>query len=149
MNKECDLAYIVKHVRILRYFLRTVLDKDQRVLLKLKAKEYLDADNEKPNTYEFKRKTNKDLLLEQYIEFIQRKNLTKQDERLMAVLGFKDSFKLITDARVEKIQEKEMIDKSAFKGIANTRQEDNGDVALLGLPYIKTNTQTKRNPNAN
>jgi hypothetical protein len=103
MNKECDLAYIVKHVRILRYFLRTVLDKDQRVLLKLKAKEYLDADNGKPNTFEFKRKTNKDLLLDQYIEFVQRKNLTKQDERLMAVLGFKDSFKLLTDARVEKI----------------------------------------------
>lgn len=103
MNKECDLAYIVKHVRILRYFLRTVLDKDQRVLLKLKAKEYLDDENEKPNTWEFKRKINKDLLLDQYIEFIQRKNLTKQDERLMSVLGFKDSFKLITDARVEKI----------------------------------------------
>ena len=119
------------------------------MLLKLKAKEYLNADNEKPNTFEFKRKTNKDLLLEQYIEFIQRKNLTKQDERLMAVLGFKDSFKLITDARVEKIKENEMIDKSAFKGIANTRQEDNGDISLLGLPYIKTNTQTKRNPNAN
>jgi len=28
MNKECDLAYIVKHIRILRFFLRTVLDKD-------------------------------------------------------------------------------------------------------------------------
>jgi hypothetical protein len=32
------------------------------------------------------------------------------------VLGFKDAFKLITDAKIEKIQEKEMIEKSAFKG---------------------------------
>lgn len=77
MNKECDLAYIVKHIRILRFFLRTVLDKDQRVILKLKAKEFLDTDNEKPSTYEFHRKLDKQLLLDLYIDFIQRKNLTK------------------------------------------------------------------------
>lgn len=77
MNKECDLAYIVKHVRILRYFLRTVLDKDQRVLLKLKATKFLDSDNEKPNSFEFRQKFNKDMLLDLYIEYIQKKNLTK------------------------------------------------------------------------
>jgi hypothetical protein len=40
------------------------------------------------------------LLLDRYIEFIQRKNMTKQDERLLDVLGFKDAFKLITDAKI-------------------------------------------------
>lgn len=33
----------------------------------------------------------------------------------MDVLGFKDAFKLITEAKIDKIQEQEMIDKSAFK----------------------------------
>lgn len=28
LDKEMDIGYIVKHVRILRYFLKTVLDKD-------------------------------------------------------------------------------------------------------------------------
>jgi hypothetical protein len=73
------------------------------VLLKLKAKEFLDSDNEKPSNYEFKRKYNKELLLDLYIDFITRKNLTKQDERLLDVLGFKDGFRLITEAKIEKI----------------------------------------------
>jgi hypothetical protein len=36
LDKEFDAAYIIRQLRIMRYFLRTVLDKDQRVLLKLK-----------------------------------------------------------------------------------------------------------------
>ena len=28
MNTECDIGYIVRQVRILKYFLKTVLDKD-------------------------------------------------------------------------------------------------------------------------
>ena len=51
LDKEMDISYIVKHVRILRYFLRTVLDKDQRVLLKLKSTEFIPSsdDASKPN----------------------------------------------------------------------------------------------------
>ena len=67
LDKEADLGYIIKNVRIMRYFLRTVLDKDQRVLLKLKAKEFLNSDNEKPVLTEFRRKYDKKLLLDLYI----------------------------------------------------------------------------------
>jgi hypothetical protein len=56
--------------------------------------------------------------------------LTKQDERLLDVLGFKDAFRLITDAKIEKIQEKEMIDKSAFKG--SNSKDYTGESAILG-----------------
>lgn len=28
LDKEMDISYVIKHIRILRYFLRTVLDKD-------------------------------------------------------------------------------------------------------------------------
>ena len=28
LDKEMDVAFIIQHVRILRYFLKTVLDKD-------------------------------------------------------------------------------------------------------------------------
>ena len=51
LDKEMDLGYVIRYVRILRYFLKTVLDKDQRVLLKLKSTEYIPSseDETKPN----------------------------------------------------------------------------------------------------
>lgn len=36
LNKESDMGYILHQLRVTRYFLRCVLEKDQRVLLKLK-----------------------------------------------------------------------------------------------------------------
>lgn len=54
------------------------------------------------------------MLLDKYIEFVMRKKLTKPDERLLDVLGFKDAFKLITDAKAEKQQERDMIISSGF-----------------------------------
>jgi hypothetical protein len=36
LSKESDMGYILHQLRTTRYFLRTVLEKDQRVLLKLK-----------------------------------------------------------------------------------------------------------------
>ena len=50
LDKEMDISYVIRHVRILRYFLRTVLDKDQRVLLKLKSTELIPSsdDERKP-----------------------------------------------------------------------------------------------------
>jgi hypothetical protein len=70
LNQECDIATVVKHIRVLKFFLRTVLDKDQRVILKLKSKEFLDTDNEEPPMDEFHKKTDKHLLLDLYIDYI-------------------------------------------------------------------------------
>ena len=70
LDKEADIAYIVQHVRIMRYFLKTVLDKDQRVLLKLKAAEWIPSDcNEYPKKL-YKKKVNKEMLLERYVEHL-------------------------------------------------------------------------------
>ena len=59
-----DIGYVIRYVRILRYFLKTVLDKDQRVLLKLKSTEFIPSseDDRKPKPNETKKK-NKDLIL--------------------------------------------------------------------------------------
>lgn len=70
----------------MRYFLKTVLEKDQRVLLKLKDKEIVSsADSDNPP--ELKKKTNKKILLENYVDFMQKKTLTAEDARLFKVLG--------------------------------------------------------------
>lgn len=41
-----DIGYVIRYVRILRYFLKTVLDKDQRVILKLKSTEFLPSSDD-------------------------------------------------------------------------------------------------------
>ena len=38
-----DIGFIIRHVRILRYFLKTVLESDQLALLKLKQKELIES----------------------------------------------------------------------------------------------------------
>ena len=52
LDKEMDIGYVIRYVRILRYFLKTVLDKDQRVLLKLKSTEFIPSsdDERKPTS---------------------------------------------------------------------------------------------------
>ena len=72
----------------MRYFLKTVLEKDQRVLLKLKSKEMISsADEKKRNPDEVKKKLKKGLLLERYVENLQKKTLNPEDKRLFKVLG--------------------------------------------------------------
>ena len=72
----------------MRYFLKTVLDKDQLALLKLKSKSYIPSDDEKPPANTHKKTFNKGALLETYVENLQRKTLGKQDVNLLEVLGF-------------------------------------------------------------
>jgi len=87
LNKECDMAYILKQIRIMRYFLKTVLSKDQRVLLKLKGTENIPSEDDKPNPMLFKKKLNKKLLLDRYLDAVKAKEINVEDERLFRVLG--------------------------------------------------------------
>ena len=100
LNKEMDIAFIIRHVRILRYFLRTVLDKDQRVLLKLKSHEYIpSSDDERKAVKGEKKHRRKDLVLQRYVEHLQAKTLGKQDIRLLEVLGFDEALKILTEEK--------------------------------------------------
>ena len=125
LDKEMDLSYIVRHVRILRYFLKTVLDKDQRVLLKLKSTEFIpsDEDERKPNAGQKKTKR-KDLILQRYVEELQKKTLGKMDFRLLEVLGFKETIRILTEEKQKQL---------AYEDEMNRRAHvDGGTVA--GLP---------------
>lgn len=80
MDRELDLGYIVHQLRVMRYFLKTVLDKDMRVLLKMKCFEYIDSSEDGKPDYElYKKKMNKKLLLDRYIESLMKKNIGIQD----------------------------------------------------------------------
>ena len=99
LNKECDMAYIIKQIRIMRYFLKTVLSKDQRVLLKLKGSENIPSENEKPNPLLFKKTLNKTLLLDRYLEAVQQKEINVEDERLFKVLGQSDTYQILKEQK--------------------------------------------------
>lgn len=95
-----DIGYVIRHVRILRYFLKTVLDKDQRILLKLKSTEFIpSSDDEKVPTGSRRRVKNKDMILRRYVESLQKKTFGKMDMRLLQVLGFKDVIKILTEEK--------------------------------------------------
>ena len=70
MNKEGDIYYIIQNIRIMRYFLKTVLDKDQRVLLKLKSRELIESAEEDDRTEFEVKKLNKAKLIERYVDIL-------------------------------------------------------------------------------
>ena len=96
LDKEADIGYIIKQTRILRYFLKTVLDKDQLTLLKLKSRSFIPSDDDdRPNSFTHKKKFKDELMTERYVENLQRKTLTKNDVRLLEVLGFRETLDVL------------------------------------------------------
>ena len=65
-----DIGYIIRQVRILRYFLKTVLDRDQYCLLKLKSTALIETtdDETKPALKNAKKKFKKDEVLNRLID---------------------------------------------------------------------------------
>ena len=74
-----------------------MLNKDQRVLLKLQDRVKVPSGDEKPNYLEFKKIVNNELLLERYIDVLQLKVLSKQDERLLQVSGNSEAIYLLNE----------------------------------------------------
>ena len=70
LDKEADIGYMIKQIRILRYFLKTVLDKDQLALLKLKAKEFIPSEDERPPASTHEKKVKSHIMMETYVDNI-------------------------------------------------------------------------------
>jgi hypothetical protein len=83
----------------MRYFLKTVLSKDQRVLLKLKGTDNIPSEDEKPNPLLFKKKLNKKLLLDRYLDAVQQKEINVEDERLFRVLGQSEAYQILKEQK--------------------------------------------------
>ena len=151
-----DISYVIRHVRILRYFLRTVLDKDQRVLLKLKSTEYIkSSEDERKGDANRQKVRHKDLILKRYVEEIQKKTLGKADIRLLEVLGFNDAIKILTEEKAKQIEHEKQMDRRAhldgghLGGQGNEDRDVNQDMNVLGSgSYERSQTKTQRNPNA-
>ena len=157
LDKEMDIGYIVKYVRILRYFLKTVLDKDQRVLLKLKSTEFIpSSEDETKAKADVKKIKHKDLILERYVEEIQKKTLGKMDFRLLEVLGFKETIRILTEekrkqlAHEEEMNRRAHVDGGTFAGRSEHHEQLlHDDISMFGGgDYKRSPTKTQRNPKA-
>ena len=54
------------------------------------------SESDDPNPFLIKKKLNKNLLLDRYIFNLQRKTLSKQDNKLLEVLGFQDTVNILS-----------------------------------------------------
>lgn len=62
------------------------------MLLKLKGTENIPSEDEKPNPLLYKKKLNKKLLLDRYLDAVQQKEINVEDERLFRVLGQSETY---------------------------------------------------------
>ena len=73
------------------------------MLLKLKSTQYIPSseDENKPIPGVERLKKRKNVILDRYIDFMQRKTLGKQDHKLLETLGFGQTLKLLIDDQKE------------------------------------------------
>ena len=63
LDKELDIANIIKNIRKIKYLMKILLDKDQRRLLKLKQSEFISTDTEEYNQVDYKKAVKKNALV--------------------------------------------------------------------------------------
>ena len=108
-------------------------------MLKLKSKELIESScDERHNKSSYAKKFKENLLLETYVDNLQRKTLGKQDVRLLDVLGFGECLSILTKQKDKENKDKEI---AARRKTGNNRNL----TARLGINDSDGDTD-KRNP---
>ena len=96
-------------------------------------------------------------MLQRYVENLQKKNLSKQDVRLLEVLGFQDALKIITDEKRRQMERDQLIGQNSKLNEFMPQAEidafemenyNNNDLGLAGYGGMMSKTKTQRNPDA-
>ena len=70
------------------------------MLLKLKSTEFIPSSEDERKAHSNMRKVkHKDEILQRYVEELQKKTLGKMDFRLLEVLGFKETIRILTEEK--------------------------------------------------
>ena len=78
------------------------------------------------------------MILQRYVEELQKKSFGKMDIRLLQVLGFKDAIRILTEERTKQLQQEDMINRRARldDGLLRMADPDNrqlfGEIDVLG-----------------
>ena len=154
LDKEMDVAYIVRQIRLLRYFLKSVLDKDQYCLLKLKGTSLIPSSDDETKAIPGKtsKKFKKDMVLDRLIMQLQRKTLTKQDIKMLEVLGFGETLKILIQEKNTARRRDEELNAIAGLDIAHKFIDVGADQDELVAPMLGTTQEVysavKRNSKA-
>lgn len=96
IDKETDIANIIKKIRTLNYFMKMILDTDQRKLLKLRSSILIDSDeSESQSIFSVKKSVNKKKMLNLYIENLRTKEIDERDVRLLRIVGLDEIVEIL------------------------------------------------------
>lgn len=96
IDKEMDISNIIKKIRTLNYFMKMILDTDQRKLLKLRSSILIDSDeSESQSIFRVKKSVNKKKMLNLYIENLRTKEIDERDVRLLRIVGLDEIVEIL------------------------------------------------------
>lgn len=91
IDKEMDVGNIIKKIRTLNFFMKMILDTDQRKLLKLRSSKAIESDeSESQSIFNVKKYVDKDRMLEIYIENLRQKEIDERDVKLLRITGLEE-----------------------------------------------------------
>ena len=88
INKDLDIAKIVKKIRAFNYFMKMSLSIDQRKLLKMRSSKLITSDlDDKFCEYDFEKINNEDNIYKLFLENLRNKKIEKKDIKLLQITG--------------------------------------------------------------
>ena len=96
IDKDMDITNIILKIRQLNNFMKTILDTDQRKLLKLRSSKFIRSDCELDYT-EKRKYHNKRKMLYMYVDNLRTKTVDSRDVKLLQLTGLKDIIEILKD----------------------------------------------------
>jgi hypothetical protein len=91
IDKDLDIGNIIKKIRTLNFFMKIILEKDQRKLLKLRSSKLIHSDEEWANSIFMKKKyVNQNLMLDLFVDNLRRKLISDIDIKMLKITGLSE-----------------------------------------------------------
>lgn len=96
IEKEMDISNIIVKIRTLNFFMKMILDTDQRKLLKLRSSKLIESDeSESKSIFTAKKTVNKSKMLNLYIENLRLKEVDERDVKLLRIVGLNEIVEML------------------------------------------------------
>ena len=101
-----DISNIIKKIRTLNYFMKMILDVDQRKLLKLRSSKYISSEDDqyKPNIFSYKKMHDNNQMLRLYVQNLQNKAIDRRDIKLLQITGLQNVVDLLRQREAFRIK---------------------------------------------
>jgi len=91
IEKDLDIGNIIKKIRTLNYFMKMILDTDQRKLLKLRSSKLIQSDEDPATSiFSVKKCVDKDRMLKLFVDNLRSKKIDQRDIKLLHITGLSE-----------------------------------------------------------